>query len=307
MSQKQSSNHVFMIRPVFFRLNDQTAVNNYYQKDNGLDFDETNAMALKEFDDLVLLLRSNGVRVSVFDDTPYPEKPDCLFPNNWISFHEGATTVLYPMFAPNRRWERRLDILHHLQPDGSIIDLSDWENKGKFLEGTGSLVLDRIHRVAYAAISPRTDRQLLEWWSEKMNYDFISFNAFQNTPSGRMPVYHTNVVMSVGTSLAVIGADCIDDPLERSRVLHAVEATGRSILLLSEEQIQHFAGNVLEVISITGDRLFVMSSAAFHSLTDDQIRIYQQHGRIIHSPLQTIETIGGGSARCMLAEVFGEE
>jgi hypothetical protein len=305
MSNSQSANHLLMIRPASFRLNEQTAVNNFYQMQNGLSLNEASESALSEFDALVELLRRNQVRVSVFDDTPFPEKPDCLFPNNWISFHEDDTTVLYPMFAPNRRLERRLDILHHLRPDGAIIDLSDWANSGKFLEGTGSLVLDRIHRTAYAAISQRTNVDLLKLWAEKMSYQVVRFHAFQDVAARRMPVYHTNVVLSIGTAAAIVGADSIDDIEERAQLLLSIESSGRVVVRISEEQVRNFAGNVLEVRNAVDEILFVMSSSAFHAFRPDQISVLEKFGVILHSPLNTIEALGGGSARCMLAEVFG--
>lgn len=295
-----------MIRPASFRLNEQTAVNNYYQKQNGIFGESANELALSEFDALVNLLRNNRIRVSVFDDMPYPEKPDCLFPNNWISFHEDDAVVLYPMFAVNRRLERRLDILHYLKPDGAIIDLSEWENQEKFLEGTGSLVLDRLNRVAYASLSLRTNKELLDLWAERLNYQIVEFRAFQNTDEGRMPIYHTNVVMSVCTELAVLCADCIYDQQERTRVLSSLENTGRQLILISEKQMNQFAGNMLEVRNEVNDIFFVMSDAAFHSLDSGQISLLEKAGSIIHAPLNCIETLGGGSARCMLAEVFND-
>jgi hypothetical protein len=288
-----------------FRLNEQTSVNNHFQSPlMELSADEISNRALLEFDAFVELLRAHEIKVGVFDDTPFPDKPDCLFPNNWISFHEDETTVLYPMFAPNRRWERRLDILHHLRPDGRIIDLSIAENDGQFLEGTGSLVLDRVSRLVYASISPRTNAELLHEWAERMDYSVVKFHAFQTYHGLRQLVYHTNVVLSVGTAIAVLCADCIDNPDERKCVMDSLETSGKKLLIISEDQMQRFAGNMLELCNVHGKVFFVMSESAYSSLQPAQIEMFKEHGEIIFTDLSTIETLGGGSARCMLAEVF---
>lgn len=304
-SMPQSTDHVFLIRPVAFRFNEQTAVNNLFQAPlQNLTPEEISSRVLGEFDNLVQQLRSHDIKVSVFDDSPFPDKPDSLFPNNWISFHEDETTVLYPMFAPNRRWERRMDILHHLRPDGRIIDFSVAENDGQFLEGTGSLVLDRVSRIAYAAISPRTDAGLVHTWAEKMNYSVVKFHAYQTHLEKRQLVYHTNVVLSVGTSVAVVCADCIDLQEEREMLLDTLQKSGKELLIISEEQVRQFAGNVLELKTQHGAKVFVMSDSAYQSLLKPQLDLLLAKGGIIHTDLSTIETLGGGSARCMLAEVF---
>lgn len=304
----QITDTLMMIRPVAFHRNEQTAVNNYYQKHlAGLSNTDIQQRALEEFDAFVNRLQEAGVEVLVIGDTPKPEKPDSIFPNNWISMHEDGSVILYPMFAPNRRVERREDILEQLTGQfqvQTISELTEWEAQGKFLEGTGSLILDRLHRVAYAAISERTHPEVLHAFGVQYGYDVVSFHAFQSVNGQRLPIYHTNVMMCLGEQFAVLCAQSVDDERERQQLIRALEQSGREVIQITEAQKEHFAGNMLQVKNNKGNRLIVMSSAAHSVLTETQVEALGRHGRLLHSSLDTIEALGGGSARCMMAEVF---
>jgi hypothetical protein len=305
-----------MIRPVAFRMNEQTAVNNYYQKVlDGLSPETVNTKAQQEFDTFVNKLRKVGVNVIVVEDTIEPNTPDSIFPNNWISFHENGDVVLYPMFAENRRAERREDILDILEDEGfeinQIMDYTSAEEDGIFLEGTGSLLLDRENGKAYCALSPRADEELMIEFCEDFEFTPVIFEAFQtvNLPDGkaggeRKLMYHTNVMMCLGDTFAVLCADCIDDKKERKMVLDSLRGDDKEVILISEEQVNNFAGNMLEVKGKNDKRFLVMSESAFKSLTKKQIAQLEAHVEIIHSSLNTIEACGGGSARCMMAEIF---
>lgn len=298
-----------MIRPVAFRMNEQTAVNNYYQKVlDGLTPQTVNAKAQEEFDTFVKKLRMVGVNVIVVDDTVQPDTPDSIFPNNWISFHENGDVTLYPMFAENRRAERREDILDILEDEGFVIneimDYTSAEEDNIFLEGTGSLLLDRENGKAYCALSPRADEELMIEFCEDFELSPVIFEAFQTVNGERKLIYHTNVMMCIGDTFAVICADCIDDKKERKMVLDSLKGDGKDIILITEDQVNNFAGNMLEVKANDGKRYLVMSSSAYHSLTKKQIAQLEQHVTILHSSLDTIEACGGGSARCMMAEIF---
>jgi hypothetical protein len=313
---KQTTNSILMIRPVAFRMNEQTAVNNYYQKVlDGLSPETVNTKAQQEFDTFVNKLRKVGVNVIVVEDTLEPNTPDSIFPNNWISFHENGDVVLYPMFAENRRAERREDILDILEDEGfqinQIMDYTSAEEDGIFLEGTGSLLLDRENGQAYCALSPRADEELMIEFCEDFEFTPVIFEAFQtvNLPDGkaggeRKLMYHTNVMMCLGDTFAVICADCIDDKKERKMVLDSLRGDDKEIILITEEQVNNFAGNMLEVKGKNDERFLVMSESAFKSLTKKQIAQLEAHVEIIHSSLDTIEACGGGSARCMIAENF---
>lgn len=298
-----------MIRPVAFRMNEQTAVNNYYQKVlDGLTPQTVNAKAQEEFDTFVKKLRMVGVNVIVVDDTVEPDTPDSIFPNNWISFHENGDVTLYPMFAENRRAERREDILDILEDEGFVIneimDYTSAEEDNIFLEGTGSLLLDRENGKAYCALSPRADEELMIEFCEDFELSPVIFEAFQTVNGERKLIYHTNVMMCIGDTFAVICADCIDDKKERKMVLDSLKGDEKDIILITEDQVNNFAGNMLEVKANDGKRYLVMSSSAYHSLTKKQISQLEQHVTILHSSLDTIEACGGGSARCMMAEIF---
>jgi hypothetical protein len=298
-----------MIRPVAFRMNEQTAVNNYYQKVlDGLLPATVNAKAQEEFDTFVEKLRNVGVDVTVVDDTLEPDTPDSIFPNNWISFHQNAEVVLYPMFAENRRAERREDILDILEDKGfqieSINDYTDAEEDGFFLEGTGSLLLDRKNQKAYCALSPRADEELFIEFCEDYDLAPVIFEAFQTVNGERKLIYHTNVIMTLGETFAVICADCIDDKKERKMVLDNLKEDQKEVILITEDQVNNFAGNMLEVKGTDDKRYLVMSNSAHQSLTKKQITQLEKHAEILSSSLDTIEACGGGSARCMMAEIF---
>ena len=306
---KQTTNSILMIRPVAFRMNEQTAVNNYYQKvlDNLLPA-TVNAKAQQEFDDFVEKLRAVGVNVIVVDDTLNPDTPDSIFPNNWISFHENADVVLYPMFAENRRKERREEVLDLLEEQDfeieNIVDYTDAEEDGYYLEGTGSIVLDRTNAKAYCALSPRADEELFIEFCEDFDMHPVIFEAFQTVDGERKLIYHTNVMMCIGETFAVICSECIDDKKERKMVLDFLKADGKEIILITEKQVNNFAGNMLEVRGSNDKKYLVMSDSAHQSLTSKQIEQLEKHAQIINSSLDTIEACGGGSARCMMAEIF---
>ncbi len=307
---KQTTNSILMIRPVAFRMNEQTAVNNDYQKVlDGLSPETVNAKAQQEFDAFVNKLRKVGVNVIVVEDTLEPNTPDSIFPNNWISFHENGDVVYYPMFAENRRAERRDDILDILEEEGfqineGIMDYTTAEEDNVFLEGTGSLLLDRENSKAYCALSPRADEELMIEFCEDFEFTPVIFEAFQTINGERKLIYHTNVMMCLGDTFAVICADCIDDKKERKMVLDSLRGDDKEVILITEEQVNNFAGNMLEVKGKNDKRFLVMSESAHKSLTKKQIGQLEAHVEIIHSSLDTIEACGGGSARCMMAEVF---
>jgi hypothetical protein len=305
----QTTSSILMIRPVAFRMNEQTAVNNYYQKvlDNLLPA-TVNAKAQHEFDAFVEKLQAAGVDVTVVNDTLDPDTPDSIFPNNWISFHQNGDVVLYPMFAENRRAERREDILDILEEKGfhieNIVDYTSAEDDGFYLEGTGSLLLDRANGIAYCALSPRADEELFIEFCEDFDMAPVIFNAYQTVNNERKLIYHTNVIMCLGTTFAVICADCIDDKQERKMVLDQLKKSGKEVILISEAQVNNFAGNMLELVGANLQNLLIMSAAAHANLTTDQLAKLEKHAKIVSSSLDTIEACGGGSARCMMAEIF---
>lgn len=306
---KQTTNSIIMIRPIAFRMNEQTAVNNYYQKvlDDLLP-STVNAKAQTEFDDFVEKLRNVGVDVTVIEDTLTPDTPDSIFPNNWISFHENADVTLYPMFAENRRLERREDLLDILEEKGfqieNIVDYTEAEQDGYFLEGTGSIVLDRANGKAYCALSPRADEELFIEFCEDFDMHPVIFEAFQTVDGQRKLIYHTNVMMCIGETFAVICSDCIDDKKERKMVLDTLKQDGKEVIIITEKQVNNFAGNMLEVKGANNQNYVVMSESAYKILTPKQIEQIEKHAPIIYSNLDTIEACGGGSARCMMAENF---
>ncbi len=305
----QTSNAILMIRPVAFRMNEQTTVNNYYQKVlDGLLPATVNAKAQQEFDAFVEKLRAVGVEVTVVDDSEDSDTPDSVFPNNWISFHDNGDVALYPMFAENRRLERREEILDLLEEKGfvieNVVDYTSAEEDNIFLEGTGSIVLDRQNGKAYCALSSRADEELFIEFCEDFEFTPVIFEAFQTVNGERKLIYHTNVMMTVGETFAVICAESIDDKKERKMVLDSLRGDDKEIILITEEQVGCFAGNMLEVKGANDRRYLVMSTSAYSSLTKKQITQLEEHVTIIHSSLDTIEACGGGSARCMMAEIF---
>ena len=303
----QYTSNILMIRPASFRMNEETAVNNYFQSETQLDPRMVVGAAQREFDEFVALLRANGVNVIVVEDIKENDTPDALFPNNWISMHEDGKVGLYPMFAENRRRERREDVLDVLEENGfeisEVIDYSSAEEEEVFLEGTGSLILDRENGIAYCALSDRADEELLIEFCEDFEYTPIIFGAYQSADNKRLPIYHTNVMMCVADRFAVICLDSIDDKKERKAVKEQLKSNGKTIVAITEKQMHEFAGNMLQVKATNGPAL-VMSDRAYRSLQPDQIKTLESFGPIIHPKLDIIETCGGGSARCMMAEIF---
>ena len=296
-----------MIRPVAFRMNEETAVNNFFQEDLALQNAEINAKAQTEFDAFVEKLRAVGVNVIVENDDLKMDTPDSIFPNNWISFHENGDIGLYPMFAENRRRERREELLFRLEKEGfiinNVIDYTTAEDEGLFLEGTGSLLLDRVNKKAYCALSARADEDLVIEFCEDFDYFPVIFTANQTVDGKRVPIYHTNVMMCLAENFSVICLDTIDDPAEKKNVIQHLKKDKKQIIRITEAQMHHFAGNMLQVQG-RDKKYLVMSAAAHKSLTKDQISEIEKSSEILSSDLTTIETCGGGSARCMMAEVF---
>ena len=306
---QQITNTILMIRPVNFRMNEQTAVNNHYQKAlNDVLPATVQAKALKEFDDFVIKLRDVGVEVIVIEDTLDSNTPDSIFPNNWISFHQDGTVAMYPMFAENRRQERRADVLDILEEKGfeieNVMDYTAAEEEEVFLEGTGSLLLDRANNKAYCALSPRADEDLFIEFCEDFEYTPIPFIANQTVNGERMAIYHTNVMMALAEDFVVVCLQSIDDKKARKQLLNQLIEDGKEIINITEEQVVHFAGNMLQVVGENNQRYTVMSTAADKVLTKDQRAIIEKSSIILSSSLETIEACGGGSARCMMAEVF---
>ena len=305
--KKQITDTVLMIRPVRFRTNEETIVNNYFQKGINITQEEINRKAQQEFDTLVQKLREVGVHVIQVEDIYEQDTPDSIFPNNWISFHNNGDVAIYPMFAENRRRERREDILDIVEEAGfeieNVFDYTEAENEGIFLEGTGAMVLDRIHRKAYCALSPRASEELFIEFCEDFEYTPVIFRAFQKTDGELKPIYHTNVMMALGSTFAIVCLDTIEDKNERKNVLNHLKEDKKEIITISREQVDYYAGNMLEVKGKEHSYL-VMSQTAYESLTPQQIEAIERHTQILYSDLSTIEICGGGSARCMLAEVF---
>lgn len=305
--KKQITDTVLMIRPVRFRTNEETIVNNYFQKGINITQEEINRKAQQEFDTLVQKLREVGVHVIQVEDIYEQDTPDSIFPNNWISFHNNGDVAIYPMFAENRRRERREDILDIVEEAGfeieNVFDYTEAEDEGIFLEGTGAMVLDRIHRKAYCALSPRASEELFIEFCEDFEYTPVIFRAFQKTDGELKPIYHTNVMMALGRTFAIVCLDTIEDKKERKNVLNHLKEDKKEIITISREQVDYYAGNMLEVKGKEHSYL-VMSQTAYQSLTPQQIEAIERHTQILYSDLSTIEICGGGSARCMLAEVF---
>lgn len=305
---RQITNTILMIRPVDYRMNEETAVNNYFQKNIDADAADITQKAQNEFDTFVEKLRKVGVNVVVIDDIKENKTPDSIFPNNWVSFHENGNVALYPMFAENRRRERREDVLTTLEHEGfgikNIVDYRKAEEENVFLEGTGNLILDRANRKAYCALSPRADEALLIEFCEEFEYTPIIFHAYQYVNNERKLIYHTNVMMCVAEEFAVICLDTIEDKKEHKNVLKSLKDDGKEIISISVEQMNDFAGNMLQVQGAFDKKYLVMSARAHQSLTPGQVAKIEKHCEILSSDLHTIETLGGGSARCMMAEVF---
>ncbi len=303
--ESQLASSVLMIRPVRFESNPMTADSNRFQSKSKADPDTQNTNAQEEFDALAATLRDAGINVVIADDTLEPHTPDSIFPNNWVSFHGDGRVVLYPMEAKNRRTERRAEIVEQLDSKHGfavkeIIDLSGHEHAGHYLEGTGSMVLDRKNHVAYACLSSRTQLDPLGDFAQRMDYDVLTFDAVDRDG---VPIYHTNVLLNVGEKLAVICAEAIERDEQRAAVLQRLSDTGHELILLSYDQLDAFAGNMLELRSKDGNRLVAMSQQAYDSLDDSQIERLRANGRIVSSDISDIEASAGGSVRCMLAEI----
>jgi hypothetical protein len=294
-----------MVRPASFGFNPQTAGSNACQQRPLTPADaEAQGLALEEFEGLAKALQRTGVEVLIAPDTSLPAKPDAIFPNNWVSFHFDGTVALYPMLAPNRRLERREDVLEQVVREGRFhvsrtVDLSHREAEGKFLEGTGSLVLDRAHRVAYASLSPRTDLDVLGEFAQLLDYELVTF---EGRDGAAQPVYHTNVVMAIGTRFAVVCGEAIAHPPHRQAVFNKLQAAGHDVVDISLRQMQEFAGNLLELES-AGGRVIALSTTGWHSFGSAQRRVLESHADLVPVSIPTIERIGGGGVRCMLAEL----
>jgi hypothetical protein len=317
-SLKQITNVVLMIRPNRFRCNEQTAVNNYFQTESSRGLNEITVAAQTEFDNFTRILRGNGITVLIVQDNEKFDTPDSVFPNNWISFHHNAVSPtktldinIYPMFAVNRRHEKNLRavIASTLESElgMSVVvanDYSIYEESDKFLEGTGSLILDRTNAIAYCARSARAHPELLEKFCSDMRYTGVAFTAYQTVQEERVPIYHTNVMMCVAETFAIICLDCIDDKAEHAQVVASLQLTGKEIITINEQQVSHFAGNMLQLQTKDLSPVLVMSSEAYSVLSVEQRDRIEVHCPIVHAPLPVIEENGGGSARCMMAEVF---
>lgn len=297
-----------MIRPARFAMNAQTALDNHFQDQNsGLDARASQSAALAEFDGFVSQLREAGVHVDVLQDTEEPHTPDSIFPNNWISMHADGSIRTYPMKTVNRQQERRVNIEHELTQLGYAVNhIHDWthhERQGHILEGTGSIIFDHPSRTAFCAISQRAEWALFASYCDAFGYTPVTFHAYQDTPLGRQAIYHTNVMMCIADRYAIICLDCIDDHEERQHVRAALESIGKHVIEISEAQTAQFAGNMLQVIGTNGP-LLVMSESAYQSLNDTQVQSIESFNPMLRAKLNTIEQLGGGSARCMMAENF---
>lgn len=305
-SEPQSARAVLMVRPAAFGPNPSTAASNRFQRDlPGTAAPDVQQRALREFDALAAALAAAGIEVCIVDDVPEPLRPDAIFPNNWVSFHADGTAVLYPMMAANRRPERRMDVLELLSRSCGFrikrtVDLTHHEDAGAFLEGTGSLVLDRVRRFAFACPSPRTHLEPLGDFAQQLDYEIVSFDGCD---AGGTPVYHTNVLLGIGERFAVFCADAVPDPQRREAVVRILEDSGHEVLSLTHEQMQAFAGNLLELENARGEKVIAMSESAQQSLSAEQCARLEHHGQLLARPIPTIERCGGGSVRCMLTEI----
>lgn len=300
----QLTSQILMVRPAAFSFNEETAASNTFQNKISIDDETLLQSVIQEFDVFVETLRQHGIIVTVIEDTAYPKKPDAIFPNNWVSFHENGTVIFYPMHAPNRRTERRMDVIDDLRDRfeiSEIIDFSFYENENRFLEGTGSICFDHVNRVAYAALSPRTDKELFEKLCKKIGYKPFSFQAHDRAGT---EIYHTNVMMCMGEKFAVICAESILNQQERNHLLQNLENTGHEIIDIDYQQMVAFAGNMLVVKNVQNENLLILSQSAFDSLSAKQKLRLGKYAQLLPVQIKTIESIAGGSARCMMAEIF---
>lgn len=301
----QTTDTVFMVRPTAFGYNPQAAESNaFMQNDSGASSSSIATQAQSEFDEMVTIMRTQGIQVHVFEDNPKTHTPDSVFPNNWISFHNNGRIILYPMETENRRPERRMDIIEELVGDKAkvnIVDLSPFEEEGSYLEGTGSMILDRVNQIAYACVSPRTNPQLFARFCMELDVEGHLFHA---VGSEGTPVYHTNVMMALGTTVAIVCLDSIQDPAEQQALITQLLEVDYEIVDITLEQMNAFAGNMLEVRNTEGKAFMIMSKRAYDSLRPEQIAAINVHASPLIVPLDVIETYGGGSVRCMIAEVY---
>ena len=294
-----------MVRPAHFGFNAETAANNAFQTNDGrLSSEEISIKAIEEFDRLVNHLSSNGINVIVIQDTDIPVKSDAVFPNNWVSFHQDGKVITYPMFSPIRRQERREEIIETLAKKFLItnrLHMESAEDREVFLEGTGSMILDRVNKIVYACLSIRTDLQLLDEFCEKTGYKKVTFGAFD---ANGLEIYHTNVMMGLGIGFAVVCLDAVRDPAEKLLLQNSLESTGFEIIPLTFHQMNNFAGNLLQVMAEDGTPYVILSQRAYDSLTDSQLAVMRRNSKVLPVPLDIIEVIGGGSVRCMMTEIF---
>jgi hypothetical protein len=302
--EQQSAGAVLMVRPARFGCNAQTAASNAFQARPGTEAEDPQSMVLGEFHGLAQTLERAGVEVFIAPDSDQPAKPDAIFPNNWVSFHHDGTVALYPMLAPNRRWERRDEVLQQVVREGGFrvsrtVDLTHRESEEKYLEGTGSVVLDRSHGIAYACISPRTDLDVLGEFAQALDYELMTFDAVDLKGGA---IYHTNVLMAIGTGFAIVCSESIPTAEHRAAVLAKLRATGHDLVEITQAQMAQFAANVLELAAPEGN-LIALSGTALRSLNPQQRHVLESHASLLAAEIPTIERVGGGGVRCMLAEI----
>ena len=293
---------ILMVRPYQFYFNQQTAANNFFQ--SNINIENANELAIAEFDAMVEKLRAHQIKVNVVQDTKDPSTPDSIFPNNWVSTHEGGTLCLYPMFAENRRAERKLSVIDFLESNYQIqntLDLTDLEKEGIFLEGTGSMVLDHQNKLAYGCLSERLDKNAFYEWCDKMQFKAIAFKAVDDKAQ---PIYHTNVMMCMGDQFVVICLDSIPNEQEKQMLVDSFDQTNKEVIEISQDQLNHFAGNMLQVFDINEKPHLIMSEQAHTSLDPAQVKSLEKYNPILPISIPTIEALGGGSTRCMMAEIY---
>lgn len=299
----QSPSSILMVRPASFGFNSQTAASNAFQSSA---VHSTQQKALSEFDAMVEKLKANNINVIVVQDEPEPPKPDAIFPNNWISFHHDGAVVLYPMLAENRQWERRNGVLEVIKTKFQVkrtLDFTAHEKHGRYLEGTGSMVIDYVNQIAYASRSARTDDLVLHEACRVLQLKPLLFDAFD--AQGK-PIYHTNVVMAIGSKFCVICLDAIPEP-DQDKLLESFEQTNHKVIAISFDQMNRFSGNMMEVQTREGKPMVLLSQQAFDSLLPGQANAIARYAELLPLPIPTIETVGGGSVRCMVAGVFNEK
>jgi hypothetical protein len=293
---------ILMVRPYQFYFNQQTAANNFFQ--SNINIENANELAIAEFDAMVEKLRAHQIKVNVVQDTKDPSTPDSIFPNNWVSTHTNGTLCLYPMYAENRRAERKSSVIEFLQSNYKIentLDLTDLEKEGIFLEGTGSMVLDHQNKIAYGCLSERLDKNAFNEWCDKMQFKPIAFKAVDDKAQ---PIYHTNVLMCMANQFVVICSDSIPNEQERQMLLDSFARTNKEVIEISQDQLNHFAGNMLQVFDITEKPHLIMSEQAYKSLHTAQLKSLEKYNPLLPISIPTIEALGGGSTRCMMAEIY---